>query len=51
LKEGIDIYAGSSKAVMEVLSEMGIKGYKISRKLHTAKQGKRIYRISISIRF
>jgi len=50
LKEGIDIYVGSSKAVLEFLHNAGIKGYKLSKKLHTAKQGKRLYRLTILIR-
>ncbi len=50
LKEGIDIYVGSSKSLLETLQNIGIKKYKISSKLHTVKMGKRIYRITVSIR-
>ena len=50
LKEGIDIYVGSSKALLEILQRLGLKSYKISRKLHTIKMGKRVYRLTVSIR-
>ncbi len=50
LKEGIDIYVGESKAVVAVLKDLGFK-YEISRKLHTMKQGKRLYRTTFLLRF
>ena len=48
-KEGIDLYVGSSKETFEAMKDLGIKP-KITRKLHTQKQGKRIYRITFLIR-
>ena len=48
---GLDIYIGSSRALMEALGKLGIKNYKLSRTLHTAKEGKRIYRLTVSVRF
>ncbi len=50
LKEGIDIYSGSSKEALRVIQELGFKGYKLSRKLAGLKEGKRIYRLTIAIR-
>lgn len=50
LKEGINIYAGSSKEALTIIKELGFKGYKISRKLAGLKEGKRIYRLTIAIR-
>ena len=48
---GIDLYIGYSKVLMSFLAEEGIKDYKLSRKLHTQKEGKRLYRITVAIRF
>lgn len=48
-KEGIDMYIGSSRAVVEVLSELGLRA-KISRKLSGQKDGKRLYRTTFMIR-
>ncbi|MEM4295722.1 MAG: NMD3-related protein, partial [Candidatus Anstonellales archaeon] len=50
IKEGINIYVGSSKALLNLITNIGIKNYKLSRKLHTAKQGKRVYRLTIAVR-
>lgn len=47
---GIDIYVGSSKAVFEVMAELGLRA-KITRKLFGKSEGKRIYRTSFAIRF
>ncbi len=49
-KEGIDLYVGSTKVVLNVLKEMGLT-YKISRTLHTQKEGKMLYRTTFAIRF
>ncbi|MFA5050078.1 MAG: NMD3-related protein [Candidatus Micrarchaeia archaeon] len=49
-KEGIDLYVGSTKKVFEVLKYFNYS-YKISRKLFTQKQGKRLYRTTFVIRF
>ncbi len=48
-KEGIDLYVGSSKAAYEVVTSLGVT-YKISKKLHGMKEGKRLYRTTFSIR-
>ncbi|RME79040.1 MAG: hypothetical protein D6769_03425 [Methanobacteriota archaeon] len=48
---GYNIYVGSSRAMLEAIAKLGIKDYKLSRTLHTAKQGKRVYRITVSVRF
>ncbi len=48
-KEGIDLYVGSSKEVIQTLKEMGIRA-KISKKLHGMKEGKRLYRTTFAIR-
>ena len=50
LKEGIDIYCGETEQAFQVLSILKLK-YKSSKKLHTAKQGKRRYRTSFVVRF
>ncbi len=50
LKEGIDLYVSSSKIAFELIKEFGYS-YKISRKLHGLKQGKRIYRTTFALRF
>ena len=47
-KEGIDLYVGSSKAVMNLLKEGGLKPL-ITRKLFGRKEGKRIYRTTFRI--
>ncbi len=49
-KEGMDIYVGSSKVLIQFLADKRIKDYKLSRKLHTQKEGKRLYRITIALR-
>jgi len=46
---GLDIYAGSSKAVSAVLAESGLKPA-VSRKLFGRKEGKLIYRTTYAIR-
>lgn len=48
-KEGLDLYIGNSKAVVEALSEMGIKA-KITRKLSGEREGKRLYRTTFLLR-
>ena len=48
-KEGLDLYIGSSKAVMEMLAELGIKA-KITRTLAGEKEGKRVYRTTFLVR-
>lgn len=49
LKEGKDLYVGSSKAVIAVLNELGMK-VTITRTLHGQKQGKRLYRTTFLLR-
>ncbi len=49
-KEGIDLYIGSTKKVIEVIKDFKYT-YKISRKLFTQKQGKRLFRTTFVIRF
>ncbi|MDD5022807.1 MAG: NMD3-related protein [Candidatus ainarchaeum sp.] len=49
-REGIDLFVGSSKAVFELLKEISYS-YKISRKLFTQKEGRRLYRTTFAIRF
>lgn len=49
LKEGVDLYIGESKAVVELLAELGLKA-KITRKLAGQKEGKRLYRTTFLIR-
>ncbi|VVB98504.1 NMD3 family protein [uncultured archaeon] len=49
LKEGLDLYVGSTKAAMSVITRLGLK-YGISTSLSGQKQGKRLYRTSFSIR-
>jgi nonsense-mediated mRNA decay protein 3 len=51
LKEGIDMKVGSSKAALSAINELGLRDYKISRKLFGLKEGKRVYRTSFAIRF
>ncbi len=48
-KEGIDIFTSSSKLSREILNELGLS-YKMSRKLHGLKEGKRIYRLTLAVR-
>ncbi len=48
-KEGLDLYIGDSKAVIEMLSELGIKA-KISRTLAGEKEGRRVYRTTFLVR-
>lgn len=47
--EGIDIYVGSSKAVVALMAELGIKTL-ITKKLVGRDQGKRLYRTTFLIR-
>lgn len=49
LKEGRDIYVGSTKATLSILKELGLT-HTISSKLAGQKQGKRLYRTSFAIR-
>ncbi|MBU0586647.1 hypothetical protein KJ780_03975 [Candidatus Micrarchaeota archaeon] len=49
LKEGIDIYVGSTKAVIVIVKRLGLK-YGISTTLAGQKQGKRLYRTTFAIR-
>ena len=49
LKEGIDLYVGSSKHALELLRQLSLSP-KLSRKLHGLKQGKRIYRLTLAVR-
>ena len=49
-REGVDIYVGSSKLALQIIRELGYS-YKLSRKLHGLKQGKRVYRLTIALRF
>ena len=48
-KEGLDLYIGNSKAVVEMLAELGIKA-KISRTLSGEKEGRRVYRTTFLVR-
>jgi len=49
LKEGRDLYVGSTKEVLSLCHELGLRTV-ISRKLHGVKQGKRIYRTTFLLR-
>lgn len=49
-KEGMDLYVGSSKEVVALLSELGMRA-KISRKLAGQREGKRLYRTTFLLRF
>lgn len=49
LKEGKDIYVGSTKAVLELFHELGLRTL-ITRKLSGQKQGKRLYRTTFLLR-
>jgi len=51
LREGVDFKVGSSKGALAVIKELGIRDYKISKKLWGLKQGKRVYRTTFAIRF
>ncbi|MBD3398233.1 hypothetical protein GF412_03500 [Candidatus Micrarchaeota archaeon] len=48
-KEGLDLYVGSSKAVVELLAELHLRA-KMSKKLAGQKEGKRLYRTTFLIR-
>jgi len=48
-KEGMDLYVGDSKAVVEMLSELKLKA-KMSKTLAGEKEGKRLYRTTFLIR-
>ncbi len=50
LKEGIDLYVGESKKLLEVLQSFGLK-WKCSWKLHGVKDGKRVYRATYVVRW
>ncbi len=50
LKEGINLYVGEGKKLLEVIKGFGLK-WKTSRKLHGMKEGKRLYRTTYLIRF
>lgn len=49
-REGTDLFVGQSKAVFELLRELGLRT-KISRKLYTQRKGKRLYRTTFAVRF
>jgi NMD protein affecting ribosome stability and mRNA decay len=49
LPEGVDMYAGSKKAVAEVLGVLDLKP-KISDKLYGVKDGRRVYRRTYCMR-
>lgn len=49
LKEGLDIYVGSTKAVLAIMKQLGLK-HKTSFTLAGLRQGKRIYRTTFAIR-
>ncbi|MBN2478545.1 hypothetical protein JXB01_04620 [Candidatus Micrarchaeota archaeon] len=49
-KEGIDLYVGRGKTVVEFLKDMGWT-YRSSRKLSGEKEGKRFYRTTYVVRF
>ena len=49
LKEGNDIYCGETRQAFKVLSMFKLK-YQSSKKLHTKKQGKKMYRTTFVIR-
>jgi nonsense-mediated mRNA decay protein 3 len=51
LKEGIDIKVVSSKGALAAINALGIRDYKISKKLWGLKQGKRVYRTTFALRF
>jgi nonsense-mediated mRNA decay protein 3 len=47
--EGVDIYVGSSKAVVEMLTELRMKSL-MTRKLVGVQQGKKLYRVTFLLR-
>jgi nonsense-mediated mRNA decay protein 3 len=47
---GLDIYVGNSKAVVEIITELGVKTL-ITKKLIGRDQGKRLYRTTFLLRF
>ena len=47
--EGLDLYVGNSKAVVEVITQLGIRAL-ITKKLVGREQGKRLYRTTFAIR-
>jgi len=47
---GLDIYVGSSKAVVGVMQELGVRAL-ITKKLVGRQQGKRLYRTTFLLRF
>ena len=49
-KEGTDLYVGSSREVVALLSELGMRA-QISRKLSGQREGKRLYRTTFLLRF
>lgn len=49
MHEGVDIYVGSSKAIVELLSELKMKSL-MTRKLVGVQHGKRVYRTTFLIR-
>ena len=49
-EEGIDIYLGSSKVVVGLMAELGVRAL-ITKKLIGREQGKRLYRTTFLIRF
>jgi NMD protein affecting ribosome stability and mRNA decay len=50
LKEGINLYVGEGKKLLEVIKGFGLR-WKTSRKLHGMREGKRLYRTTYLIRF
>ncbi|MEM2974144.1 MAG: NMD3-related protein [Candidatus Micrarchaeia archaeon] len=48
-KYGIDLYVGSTRALREALRNMGLKA-KTSERLHTAKEGRKLYRVTFLLR-
>lgn len=49
LKEGKDLYVGSTKTVLALCHDLGLRTL-ITRKLHGVKEGKRIYRTTFLLR-
>ncbi len=49
LKEGLDLYIGNSRAVVEMFAELGLRA-KISKTLSGEKEGKRLYRTTFLVR-
>ena len=48
-KYGVDLYVGSTKATVQAIREMGLKAEKSAR-LHTAKEGRKLYRMTYLLR-